>query len=876
MKVPEPDNMIIILPTKENNCSYGALRKVLNLFYRETEVVLVQDSHNFIRSDLTIGLLIFENEDDFFLELKSLIEISCKCLVVLTWWKNSFNPCQFVPPQYLPFFNEKILATDFKLANILCTINDSIRRARKQKYFREKDSQLLRIINARELYKLILNFLHGTEKDLTNSFLAPLRLLIQITMNENYKDFYDKLDLSAFSEDLLTEFNCCIIKKIEVSPDVYGALGQEILTCWKPIAELSISEGMISIESMTKKSLNDIERLMDLLTEVRFLSGATINQQDYSKDENLTPDPIDSKAEKITFQEIDDKEFRILVIDDHSKFWYPIFQAIAYELLKRGKSVIIEFSADARTVKTFNAQDDTNSKVTKPLFQLLADYDLVLLDIFLPGENGIDILKRIRERLLWLPVIMWTSSQRKEYPSSTALANGFIFKKSSDFDPIVDIIDSWLVPGIAKRETSLMNQFFDHVINTPDIRKCALDFSLWCLRLLDGFHALDNKFFMFFTDHGGRHIFGLLNILEKLLRPFLFESEAHLAIFSKDPKEREIEFLYIYIASLCHELGMFPLKNENYEGIDKETLQKNRKLHAIRGFTIFTAPKKQQLELNALLKRLDAITPIGSGFIGLITLYHSRTLKLEEFGEIGEEVKEDIQKHFPDSERMNMIQTLNDSLANVMKLLPQQKEFKDKIIRICSLFRFADAIDIDHTRAPAEFLLKHEDRSIIDDRENFKRQIIDKVSIDRGALSIYIRSDTPDPDEVFELVNRFIPNESALIQKANHKLSEEFDRYLKDPLSYHEPPTPVGHLKVMQKKIDKLLETIFKEFRKNNDLEFPNGAFCMLTALSIIAEIRDEYEAIIISRLQQIIVLKEIIWLGFEGYSELLTIIKKH
>jgi DNA-binding response OmpR family regulator len=50
-------------------------------------------------------------------------------------------------------------------------------------------------------------------------------------------------------------------------------------------------------------------------------------------------------------------------------------------------------------------------------------YDVAILDIMLPGMNGYDVLKRIRERENWTPVIMLTAKDG-EYDQTEAFDLG--------------------------------------------------------------------------------------------------------------------------------------------------------------------------------------------------------------------------------------------------------------------------------------------------------------------------------------------------------------------------------------------------------------------------------------------------------------------
>lgn len=73
-------------------------------------------------------------------------------------------------------------------------------------------------------------------------------------------------------------------------------------------------------------------------------------------------------------------------------------------------------------------------------FQWLASYpiDLVFMDIKLPGENGLDLTRKIKAKHKDVTITMLTSYNLPEYREATAQcgADGFIVKDSIKWDQI--------------------------------------------------------------------------------------------------------------------------------------------------------------------------------------------------------------------------------------------------------------------------------------------------------------------------------------------------------------------------------------------------------------------------------------------------------
>jgi DNA-binding NarL/FixJ family response regulator len=101
---------------------------------------------------------------------------------------------------------------------------------------------------------------------------------------------------------------------------------------------------------------------------------------------------------------------KVLVVDDH-------------EVTRRGIREILHDAFDE--VQVFEAEDPEDA-----LGQLNETWDLILLDICMPGSNVLDLLGRIRSANRTVPVLVLTALNEVEYVVQTmkAGANGLIHK----------------------------------------------------------------------------------------------------------------------------------------------------------------------------------------------------------------------------------------------------------------------------------------------------------------------------------------------------------------------------------------------------------------------------------------------------------------
>jgi len=102
---------------------------------------------------------------------------------------------------------------------------------------------------------------------------------------------------------------------------------------------------------------------------------------------------------------------KILIADDHA-------------IVRKGLIKILMESDAWTSVDEAGSGQEALDRVLK------GSYDLVLLDISMPGRGGLDVLKEIKERLPFLPVLMLSMHPEKEYAlrSMRAGASGYLTK----------------------------------------------------------------------------------------------------------------------------------------------------------------------------------------------------------------------------------------------------------------------------------------------------------------------------------------------------------------------------------------------------------------------------------------------------------------
>ena len=106
---------------------------------------------------------------------------------------------------------------------------------------------------------------------------------------------------------------------------------------------------------------------------------------------------------------------RIIIVDDHA-------------IVRRGLRQILADSPDL-----FVAAECGNGQELLGLLDGRDEYDLILLDISMPGRNGLDIFKQIKEKKPDVPVLILTMHPEEQYAIRALKAgvHGYITKESA-------------------------------------------------------------------------------------------------------------------------------------------------------------------------------------------------------------------------------------------------------------------------------------------------------------------------------------------------------------------------------------------------------------------------------------------------------------
>jgi DNA-binding NarL/FixJ family response regulator len=110
---------------------------------------------------------------------------------------------------------------------------------------------------------------------------------------------------------------------------------------------------------------------------------------------------------------------RVLIADDH-----PVVRMGMKHVLEKADDIVITDEAE-------NGAEVLN-KVSKN------NYDVVLLDISMPGRDGLDVLRQLKEEKPDLPVLILSMYPEKQYAIRVLKtgASGYLAKKSAPYDLI--------------------------------------------------------------------------------------------------------------------------------------------------------------------------------------------------------------------------------------------------------------------------------------------------------------------------------------------------------------------------------------------------------------------------------------------------------
>lgn len=121
--------------------------------------------------------------------------------------------------------------------------------------------------------------------------------------------------------------------------------------------------------------------------------------------------------------------YTILLVDDS----HDVRKMLSGLVLKHFKDVIIVEAADGV---------EANAAIAEQL------PDLILMDVGLPGTNGIELTKQIKEKYSNLPIAIFTNHDYPEYKKK-AFENGadfYLSKKDSTEKDIVHLIQNKKTP----------------------------------------------------------------------------------------------------------------------------------------------------------------------------------------------------------------------------------------------------------------------------------------------------------------------------------------------------------------------------------------------------------------------------------------------
>jgi CheY-like chemotaxis protein len=773
-----------------------------------------------------------------------------------------------------------------------------------------RKSCLKRSIEAELIYEKMLKFSHGGDFDITNELLGPLRILAKTESNAP--------QLTSDQRDIWEHF-----KNFVHGIRDLGHLGEAFKFATDEL-------GSAFRDGSTSKALCvKLENLMSVLTECRLASGKSPPKPGGGSVSFVFAPGADSALPHTSGEstgpsvpppvDYHTPSWRILVVDDHVKNWIPVIRKLK-AILKESTGRDVEIDVCDAKKKSANGDwqvysldgygDGIDTRMPAgELLSRLPEYDLVLLDVYLGDAFGIDILHRVRGRLMHTPIIIWSTSTDAELPAAASLANGFLLKKTMTLQAMCDVIDRWLTSGRSRRLWSLPNPFFDHTIRHPALREVALDFTKWTLRYMDCFHAIDDFYFRYFNDHGGRHVIGVMNVVEKLLRPFLLARDEK--VLPTDDGEYAREIFSLYIAILCHEYGMFPIRETDLIISDAASndafsfVNAMRATHAIRGMAMLLSAEEiehiptpdQYTQVDGLKSRLAQIKTNAEGDsvqrVATLVAYHQRLLSLNkaEFLNVTNKALDKFEQH---RKALGMSALTKQQLGNLLGDTAQKiaDKDKDRLRRQCAIFRLADGLDVDHTRAPADFLLKEwERRKPVQDVEDTKRLVTERCDIDRGVISLTFRAVAPlEGDKTAKvLLNLYKASQKrsgqdSVIVGSENSESDETALSAEDGLSLETLKTiatswkdrkgkDIQEFVKKKKKVEGFLKEAIAEYYQLcrdgigtslQDLEAMKAPVATAASLLVIYEILDEYQAILDVGLEDTIKLGKIEWEGGE------------
>ncbi len=140
---------------------------------------------------------------------------------------------------------------------------------------------------------------------------------------------------------------------------------------------------------------------------------------------------------------------KVLIVDDH-----PVFRAGLKQIIAETNDIIVS----AEVSNGWDAVDAAKS----------GRYDVMLLDISMPGKDGLDVLRDIKEERIGIPVLILSMHPEEQYAiqSLKAGASGYLTKESAA-DELVTAIRK-VSRGGKHISASLAEKLASYVQNASD------------------------------------------------------------------------------------------------------------------------------------------------------------------------------------------------------------------------------------------------------------------------------------------------------------------------------------------------------------------------------------------------------------------------
>jgi two-component system invasion response regulator UvrY len=157
---------------------------------------------------------------------------------------------------------------------------------------------------------------------------------------------------------------------------------------------------------------------------------------------------------------------RVLIADDH-------------DIVRKGMKQILSRTTDIEVAAEASTGQEALDKIWSD------NFDLVILDISMPGRNGLEILKQIKSHRPKLPVLILSMYPEEQYAVRVlkAGASGYLTKES-DKSELLDAIrriaqgNKYITPSLAEKLASELEPLAD---KAPHERLSDREYHILCL-----------------------------------------------------------------------------------------------------------------------------------------------------------------------------------------------------------------------------------------------------------------------------------------------------------------------------------------------------------------------------------------------------------